>query len=111
MSKALASWFQRYVCAELDNFVVIAAPAAPAPAPELAPPPGAYERAVGMGVAKANLPWMKILVMGVMAGIMIGYGAFMAAAIGGNCGGLAQTNPGLQKMIMGAFGLPFGLLM
>ena len=29
----------------------------------------------------------------------------------GACPGLASTNPGLQKMILGAFGLPFGLFM
>lgn len=31
--------------------------------------------------------------------------------VGGNIPGLAASNPGLQKMILGAFGLPFGLLM
>lgn len=31
--------------------------------------------------------------------------------MGGACPGLAQTNPGLQKIILGAFGLPFGLIM
>mmetsp|Transcript_5823 Transcript_5823/g.15194 ORF Transcript_5823/g.15194 Transcript_5823/m.15194 type:complete len:338 (+) Transcript_5823:210-1223(+) len=85
--------------------------AAPAPPPPLVPPPAAYERAVTMGVSKAGIDSVKILAMGVMAGIMIGFGAFLAASIGGACPGLAASNPGLQKIIYGAFGLPFGLLM
>jgi formate/nitrite transporter len=32
-------------------------------------------------------------------------------AIGGACPGLAASNPGLQKIVLGAFGLPFGLMM
>ena len=31
--------------------------------------------------------------------------------LGGACPGLASTNPGLQKIVLGAFGLPFGLIM
>lgn len=91
--------------------VPVAPTPAPAPAPPLVPPPALYERAVGMGVAKANQDWVKILAMGVMAGVMIGFGAFMAASIGASCPQLAATNPGLQKMVYGAFGLPFGLLL
>ena len=44
-------------------------------------------------------------------GLFIGFGAFLAASVGGACPGLAATNPGLQKIVTGAFGLPFGLLM
>lgn len=46
-----------------------------------------------------------------MQGLFIGFGAFLAASVGGACPGLAATNPGLQKIVTGAFGLPFGLLM
>ena len=41
----------------------------------------------------------------------MGFGAMLALSIGQNCPGLAESNPGLQKMIYGAFGLPVGLLM
>ena len=45
-------------------------------------------------------------------GLFIGFGAFLAASVGGACGGMAAAgNPGLQKIITGLFGLPFGLLM
>lgn len=64
-----------------------------------------------MGSAKANLPFSKILAMGILAGAYIAFGAFLAISVGGACPGLAASNPGLQKIIAGAFGLPFGLLM
>ena len=32
-------------------------------------------------------------------------------SVGGACPGLAASNPGLHKMVLGAFGLPFGLFM
>jgi len=32
-------------------------------------------------------------------------------SVGGACPGLAASNPGLQKIVAGAFGLPFGLMM
>lgn len=35
----------------------------------------------------------------------------MAITVGGACPGIAAQNPGLQKIILGAFGLPFGLIM
>jgi hypothetical protein len=36
-------------------------------------------------------------------------GALLALTVGANCPGLAATNPGLQKLLFGAIGLPFGL--
>lgn len=35
----------------------------------------------------------------------------MVLAVGASCPGLAQTNPGLQRLIQGAFGLPMGLIL
>ena len=32
-------------------------------------------------------------------------------SVGGACPGLAATNPGLQKIVSGTFGLPLGLLL
>lgn len=46
-----------------------------------------------------------------MSGCHIAFGAYLAITVGGACPGLAETNPGLQKIIFGAFGLPFGLIM
>jgi formate/nitrite transporter len=36
---------------------------------------------------------------------------YLAVSVGGACPGIAAENPGLQKIILGAFGLPFGLIM
>ena len=79
--------------------------------PLLAPPLDGFQGAVYAGAAKANLKPSKLLVSGIMAGAFIGYGAYLACTVGGACPQLVQSNPGLQKLIFGAFGLPFGLFM
>ena len=53
----------------------------------------------------------KTFLLGILGGAFIGFGSFMAISIGGACPGLVATNPGLQKMVYGAFGLPFGLFL
>jgi len=82
-----------------------------AAAPELKPPPALYEGAVAAGAAKASASVGKIFRLSVVSGCHIGFGAYLAFTVGGACPQIAQTNPGLQKMILGAFGLPFGLIM
>lgn len=78
---------------------------------DLKSPADLYEGAVAAGAAKASAPWSKIFKLGIVSGAHIGFGSYLAITIGGACPGLAQSNPGLQKMIFGAFGLPFGLIM
>ena len=68
-------------------------------------------QAVETGEAKANGPFAKTFISAILAGAYVGFGAMLALMIGGNCWDLAASNPGLQKMIFGAFGLPVGLLM
>jgi formate/nitrite transporter len=53
----------------------------------------------------------KIFALGMLSGAHIGFGAYLMLTVGGACPGLVATNPGLQKIILGAFGLPFGLMM
>ncbi|KIY93965.1 hypothetical protein MNEG_13997 [Monoraphidium neglectum] len=100
--------------------IVIPPPApAPAPAPvispeafrDIVPPAKAYETVVGLGAARTTMPWQKVLFMGVLAGIYIGLGGLLLLTVGGNCPGLAASNPGLQKMVVGSFGLPVGLIL
>ena len=64
-----------------------------------------------MGAQKASLPAWKTFSMALLAGAYVGFGGFLAMSIGANCPELAATNPGLQKIIFGAFGLPLGLTM
>jgi formate/nitrite transporter len=77
----------------------------------LALPPAGYAGAVAAGEKKANMDAKKIFNLGVLSGCHIGFGAFLMLSVGGACPGLAASNPGLQKIVAGAFGLPFGLMM
>jgi formate/nitrite transporter len=82
-----------------------------APAAALALPPAGYEGAVAAGKKKAGMPASKIFALGVLSGCHIGFGAYLMLTVGAACPGLVSTNPGLQKIILGSFGLPFGLMM
>lgn len=75
------------------------------------PPPGALATAQTLGAAKAELPAFKVLVLGVLAGAYIAIAATLALSVGGAMPGIAAQNPGLQKLLFGLFGLPFGLTM
>jgi len=79
--------------------------------PDLKAPPAIYEGAVAAGASKASASWSKIFKLGIAAGCHIGFGSYLAITVGGACPAIAEANPGLQKMIFGAFGLPFGLIM
>jgi formate transporter len=74
-------------------------------------PPALYEGAVAAGVAKANIAFGKIFSLGIVAGAHIAFGAYLMLSVGGACPGLAATNPGLQRFLSGAMGLPTGLIM
>jgi formate/nitrite transporter len=88
--------------------LVAQATAAP---PLLALPAPGYEGAVAAGEKKAANSADKIFALGILSGCHIAFGAFLMLSVGGACPGLVSTNPGLQKIILGAFGLPFGLMM
>jgi formate/nitrite transporter FocA (FNT family) len=83
----------------------------PVAAVALKAPPALYEGAVAAGTAKASASFGKIFQLGVVAGCHIAFGAYLAISVGGACPGIAADNPGLQKLIMGAIGLPTGLIM
>jgi formate transporter len=82
-----------------------------APVSALRAPPALYDGAVAAGTAKANASFAKIFKLGIVAGCHIGFGVYLALTVGGACPGIAAENPGLQKFIMSAIGLPTGLLM
>ncbi|CAM9104145.1 unnamed protein product [Laminaria digitata] len=89
----------------------VASVPAPAAAPSVKPPADMYQNAVNVGEKKAAMPAAKTFLMGIISGCHIAFGALLAITVGGNCPGLAASNPGLQKILFGAFGLPFGLFM
>ena len=85
-----------------------------------------YKSAALLGAKKASLSVQKIFILSILSGIHIGFGliffsclgkvfvistsigAFLVLSVGAACPEIAKTNPGLQKILMGAFGLPFG---
>lgn len=73
-------------------------------------PAAIYQRAAAMGAYKAALPWWKIILLGALAGCYVSLGGALLLTVAPNCPGLAQSNPGLQKYLMGAIGFPYALL-
>ena len=69
------------------------------------------EQAVAMGASKAQAPFDKTFLSAILAGAYVGFGGMLALCVGANLPEIAATNPGLQKMILGGFGLPAGLMM
>merc|ERR1719487_1928843 len=86
-------------------------PAAAADVALLATPAAGFQASVAVGEMKANLDPDKIFILGILAGAQIGFGAYLMLSVGAACPGLLAENPGLQKIVLGAFGLPFGLMM
>lgn len=76
---------------------------------ELAVPPAIHQKVIGMGVGKTLIPGWKTALLGILAGFYVSWGAVLMLQVGANCPGLAATNPGLQKLVSGVFGLPLGL--
>lgn len=66
---------------------------------------------MSLGTLKASLPAHKVLLLGILAGSYIALGGLLALCVGGATPAVKAANPGLQKLIFGAFGLPLGLTM
>ena len=75
------------------------------------PPPAVFDAACTMSASKADYPWDKTLVLGFLAGSLIGIGALLCSVVSGSSPGLASSNPGLASFVKGAIGLPAGLSM
>lgn len=68
-------------------------------------------QAIAMGASKATAPFDKTLLSAVLAGAYVGFGGMIALTVGANLPEIAASNPGLQKLILGGFGLPAGLML
>ncbi|CAM9578311.1 unnamed protein product [Ectocarpus sp. 4 AP-2014] len=75
------------------------------------PPPGLYANAVDLGARKAAASPVDIVLLGILSGFHIGFGGLLAVTVGGSIPAIKSANPGLQKLLFGLFGLPFGLFM
>jgi formate/nitrite transporter len=72
---------------------------------------GVYDSAVTLGAGKAATPVKKLLPLSFLSGAHIALGGLLAVSIGGSVPGIKAANPGVQRALLGAFGLPMGLLM
>lgn len=74
-------------------------------------PQALYNNAVAIGEKKAAASVDSILKLSILSGAHIAFGGLLAVTVGANMGGMASTNPGMQKFLFGLIGLPFGLFM
>lgn len=88
-----------------------AAPAALVVPPEGSAPPETYQKVVEAGATKAQMSVGRTAFMALVAGAYISFGALLLCSVGATCTGLGAANPGLQKLVMAAFGLQYGLIM
>jgi hypothetical protein len=77
------------------------APAPAEPLPGVFPPAAVYSKVVEAGAAKAAMPWAKVLVLGVLAGVYIGFGGLLANMVGGNCPGAHPPGGGGRRGALG----------
>lgn len=62
------------------------------------------EQMVETGAFKATMPVWRQLMLGVLAGVCVSLGAFLALTISGNNPALSTSHPGLYRLLFGAFG-------
>ncbi|KAL4440231.1 hypothetical protein ABPG75_003232 [Micractinium tetrahymenae] len=73
-------------------------------------PPEVYDAVVAVGTAKAKLPSWQTFMLAMAAGCYTAMFCSLLLMVGPNSHGLAATNPGLARYLIGAIGLPFQLL-
>ncbi|GMH37466.1 hypothetical protein BSKO_05339 [Bryopsis sp. KO-2023] len=86
-------------------------PVVSAPAPAMLTPAETYEKIVQGGIKKANTSASKTFIMAIVGGMFISFGALLALSVGFSCPGMLESNVGAQKILLGMFGLPFGLFL
>lgn len=94
----------------LGSSAAAPSPAASGPVPAILAPPQVYEKIAATGGEKAQLPTGKLILLSLLAGMYIAFGGLLMLSVGTCCPGLAATNPGLQRLVQGFIGLPFGLI-
>jgi formate/nitrite transporter len=79
--------------------------------PALKSPVALVDGMIASGTAKAALSARRIFALALLSGAHISFGSCIALAVGGNCPELRERNPGLQQFVLGAVGLPLGVIM
>jgi len=85
--------------------------ATPSPALKVGNQQPAYQNLVDLGEKKTTFSARKVFTLAVLSGLQIGAGSLLSFVVGGDIPGIKSSNPGLQKIISGIFGIPFGLFM
>lgn len=73
-------------------------------------PKETYAAYSSFGAVQGNMGMGRMTVQSVLAGAFIGLGGFLALTVGASLPGIKASDPGLQKFLLGAIGLPFGLI-
>jgi formate/nitrite transporter len=73
-------------------------------------PKETYAGMAQKGADNAKLPLLKTLHQSIMGGCYVGMGGLLSIMVAGNCPGIAETNPGMQKFIFAAL-FPVNLLL
>jgi formate/nitrite transporter len=73
-------------------------------------PKETYDGMAAKGRDNAKMSVVKILHQSIMGGCYVGFGGLLSTVVAGNCGGIASSNPGLQKFIFAAL-FPVNLLL
>ncbi|KAG2487888.1 hypothetical protein HYH03_013470 [Edaphochlamys debaryana] len=70
-----------------------------------------WNKIVATGVAKSKYTWPKKILLSFLAGAYLSFGMAFAFLVGGQLKDIKVGDPGLYNLILGFFGLPFGLTM
>ena len=57
------------------------------------------------------MTFTRTFVLGIIGGCFIAFGSLFGLSIGAALPGIMQSDPGLQRLLLGLFGLPLGLIL
>lgn len=76
-----------------------AAPTAPTPIIGVKTPKNTLLYVIKAGMAKGDMPWQTIAILGFMSGLFVGFGGLLSSVV---AGGISTSSPGLIKLAVGA---------
>jgi len=74
-------------------------------------PADTYKAFVAGGADKATTDTRVTLMQSVSTGCFVAFGGALLLTVGGQMPGIKAANPGLQKIMLGIFGLPWAMMM
>jgi len=79
--------------------------------PNVRNPKETFQAYTNIGAVQGTMETAPMILQSLFAGAYIAFGAVLAMSVGAAIPGIKTSDPGIQKIILGAIGLPFGLLM